>query len=306
MSNKIKAARLSIISNTSLVFMKLIVGIFTGSVSIISEAVHSTVDLLASVIAYFSVKISDIPADEQHPYGHGKIENVSGVIEALLIFLASSWIIYESIHKLMHPTSVKSIGLGFIIMFISAGTNVFVSKKLYKVAKEEDSVALEADALHLRVDVYTSLGVGFGLLLIYITKLNYLDPIVAIIVALFILKEACELLSHAFSPLLDVSLSDDEIEVIKNEMTKHSSVYCDYHNLRTRKSGSTKYVDLHLVVPQNMSVKNAHDVCDEIEASIENHLRNTQVLIHLESCDSLCNECGYMHKASCESKKKTD
>ena len=303
MSNKVNAARLSIISNTCLVFMKLFVGIITGSVSIISESIHSTVDLLASIIAFFSVKISDAPADERHPYGHGKFENVSGVIEALLIFVAAGWIIYESVRKILHPTNIESVGLGFVVMFISAGVNVVVSKKLYKVAKEEDSVALEADALHLKVDVYTSLGVGAGLLLIFITKLNYLDPIVAIIVALFILKEACELLAHAFSPLLDVSLSDEEVSIIKNEIEKSASIYCDYHNLRTRKSGSTKYIDLHLVFPENMSIKDAHDVCDEIENSIEALLANTQILIHLESCNKLCSECDESHKKSCQAKK---
>lgn len=299
MSQKVQVARLSILSNTSLIIMKLLVGIFTGSVSIISESIHSTVDLLASIVAFFSVKISDKPADNDHPYGHGKFENVSGVIEALLIFLASAWIIFEAVKKLIHPEPIKSVGIGFIVMFISAGVNFIVSKKLYKVAKEEDSIALEADALHLKVDVYTSLGVGVGLLLIWITGLNYLDPIVAIAVAVFILKESYELLKTAFNPLLDVSLSEEEIEIVKSEIDKHSSVFCDYHNLRSRKSGSIRYIDLHLVFPDNMSVRCAHDICDKIERGIEKILRNTQILIHLESCDETCVNCNYEDKDSC-------
>ena len=289
MTAKVKVATLSICSNTFLIIIKLLVGMFTSSVSIISEAIHSTMDLLASIIAFFSVKISDRPADDIHPYGHGKVENISGVIEALLIFGASVWIIIESIKKILSPQEIESIGIGFLVMFISSGVNFIVSKQIYKVAKEEDSIALEADALHLKADVYTSLGVGVGLLLIWITNLNYLDPVVAILVAIFILKESFHLLKNAFNPLLDVKLSDKEIAIIKDEINKYSSIYCDYHDLKARKSGPTKYVDLHLVVPEDMSIKDAHDVCDKIEYDIEIILKNTHVMIHLESSDKKTN-----------------
>jgi len=304
MNAKVKTARLSILSNTSLIIMKLIVGLLTGSVSIISEAIHSTMDLLAAIIAFFSVRISDKPADKDHPYGHGKVENISGVIEALLIFVASVWIIVEAVKKLLHPEGIESIGIGFIVMFISAGVNHLVSKKLYKVAKQEDSIALEADALHLKADVYTSLGVGSGLFLIWVTGLNFLDPVVAILVAIFILKESFELLKTAFNPLLDVTLSDEEIEIIKTEMNNHENVYCNYHDLKTRKSGNKRYVDLHLVLPPNMSVKYAHDICDAIEKSIANSLNNTTVMIHVENCENTCGTCKHEDEvaASCDCK----
>jgi cation diffusion facilitator family transporter len=292
--NKVQVAKLSILSNTCLIIMKLIVGIITGSVSIISEAIHSTMDLLASLIAFISVKISDKPADLDHPYGHGKVENVSGVIEALLILGASMLIITEAIKKILNPEKIGSIGIGFLVMFVSAGINYLVSRKLYKVAKQEDSMALEADALHLKADVYTSLGVGTGLLLIWVTGLHYLDPIVAIIVALFILKEAFELLKTAFNPLLDAPLSQREISIIEDEINTHKDIYCNFHNLRTRKSGRTKYIDLHLVVPENMSIKDAHNICDSIENDIENKLKFTEVMIHLESCEKKCGDCPTM------------
>lgn len=299
MNSKVKVARLSILSNSSLILMKIFVGIFTGSVSIISEAIHSTMDLAAAIIAFFSVKISDKPADEDHPYGHGKVENISGVLEALLIFGASIWIIVEAVKKIMHPQAVGSIGIGFIVMFVSALVNYIVSKKIYKIAKQEDSIALEADALHLKADVYTSLGVGTGLLLIWITKLHFLDPVVAIIVAIFILKEAYELLKTAFEPLLDVKLSDTQINSIKAAIDKHSAVYCDFHDLRTRKSGRTKYIDLHLVFPENMTIKDAHDICDIIENDIEKSLKNTHAMIHLEACDKNCSYCKFTKKEKC-------
>lgn len=297
MNAKVKVARLSLISNSSLIIMKLIVGLFTGSVSIISEAIHSTMDLLAAIIAFFSVKISDKPADDTHPYGHGKIENISGVIEALLIFVASVWIIVEAIKKIITPAEIESVGVGFIVMFISAGINFMVSKKLYKVAKEEDSIALEADALHLRADVYTSLGVGIGLFLIWLTDLTYLDPVVAILVAIFILKESFELLKTAFNPLLDIKLSDEEIKIIENKISKYSSVFCNYHDLKTRKSGQIRYIDLHLVFPENKSIKEAHDICDKIEYDIATVLKHAQVMIHLESSEASCSHCE--HRINC-------
>ena len=299
MNVKVKTARLSIMSNTSLIIMKLIVGLLTGSVSIMSEAIHSTMDLLAAIIAFFAVKISDKPADESHPYGHGKVENISGVIEALLIFVASIWIIVKSVKKIINPVGIESIGIGFIVMFISAAINFIVSKKLYKVAKQESSMALEADALHLKADVYTSIGVGVGLMLIWITGLNYLDPIVAILVAVFILRESFQLLKTAFNPLLDIKLSDEEIQIITDEISKYASIYCNYHDLKTRISGRNKYVDLHLVVPDNMSVKDAHDICDKIENSIEKLLKYTTIMIHIESCGKTCDYYKCTHKNNC-------
>lgn len=293
MSSKVNVAKLSIMSNTLLIIMKFVVGILSGSVSIISEAIHSTMDLAAAIIAFFSVKISDTPPDEEHPYGHQKVENVSGVIEAILIFIASIMIIKEAVKKIVGNEPVKSVGLGFVVMFVAALVNTLVSRKLYKVAKEVDSVALEADALHLKTDVYTSLGVGGGLLLIWLTGLNYLDPVVAILVALFILKEAWELLKSAFEPLLDTGLSKEEIDIVTKCIDNEKSVYCNYHQLRTRKAGNKRYVDLHLVVPEKMSVKQAHDICDSIEAEVGSKLRNTEVMIHVESCTKKCTGCEY-------------
>lgn len=300
MKEKTKIARLSILSNTSLIGIKLAVGLSTGSVSIISETIHSTMDLAASIIAFFSVRISSRPADKQHPYGHGKFENISGVIESILIFIASLWIIIESSKKLLNNTEPVSSSIGFMVMFLSAGINYIVSKKLYKVSKETDSIALQADALHLKTDVYTSLGVGLGLLFIWLTDLPFLDPLIAILVAIFILKEAFYLLKVAFAPLVDVKLSDDEIKVITNILNKYNFGYCNFHKLRTRKSGDTRYVDLHLVFPQKMFVKDAHDICDKIELEINHSLKNAESMIHLEPCNNNCESCSSRKKIKCK------
>ncbi len=287
MSKKVFAAKVSIFSNTFLILIKLIMGFLSGSVSIISEAIHSTVDLVASVVAFFSVKIADLPPDENHQFGHDKVENISGVIEAVLIFIASFFIIWEAVKKVIHGKEIESIGLGFIVMFISTIINFLVSKYLYKIAKQEDSLALEADALHLKADVLTSFGVGIGLLIIHLTKLYWLDPIIAIFIAVFILKEAYEMLIKAFNPLLDSKLSDEEIEELKKAVGKHNEFYIDFHELRTRSAGKTKHIDMHLTLCRHLTVSESHDICDKIESDIESHLKNTKVLIHVEPCKNL-------------------
>jgi cation diffusion facilitator family transporter len=281
---KVKVAQLSIISNTSLIVMKIIVGVFSGSVSILSEAIHSGLDLIAAIISYFSVRISGIPADNDHPYGHGKYENVSGVIEALLIFIAAIWIMYEASKKIIHRDKIEALGWGFAIMVISALINFYISRRLYKVARETDSIALEADALHLKTDVYTSAGVSIGLLLILITGKTILDPIIAILVALFIIRESYVLLRNAYNPLLDASLPENEIETIRTILESNS---ISYHNLRTRKSGSQKFVDLHVEMPELTPLKEVHEKCDEIEALIKAEISNTEVNIHMETPGSV-------------------
>jgi cation diffusion facilitator family transporter len=280
MNAKVKVARLSVVSNTLLIILKLVVGIITGSVSIISEAIHSSMDLVAAIIAFFSVRLSDNPPDKRHPYGHGKFENISGVIEALLIVTAAIWIIVESVKKLFGGEIIlEKIWIGSLVMAVSAIVNIFVSKRLYKVARETGSVALEADALHLKTDVYTSIGVAVGLILILLTNIRWLDPIVAILVALFIIIESYSLLSRAFLPLLDIAWSDEEINGLQKRLKKMG---VHYHNLRTRKAGNYRFIDLHLEIPADESVGNAHKYCDMIEDKLMAVYKNLTVTIHVE------------------------
>jgi cation diffusion facilitator family transporter len=280
MKVKVKIARLSILSNSILIVLKLVVGLISGSVSIISEAIHSSMDLLAAIIAFFAVKVSDTPPDSRHPYGHGKVENISGVIESLLIFTAAILIITEAIKKLLGETvELDSIWIGSVVMFISAIVNTIVSRKLYKVARETKSVALEADALHLKTDVYTSLGVAVGLGLIMMTGINWLDPIVAILVALFIIKESYVLLSKAFTPLIDSAWGLDEIEGLERKLNEMA---VNYHDLRTRVAGNYRFIDIHVEIPKEESVGSAHNYCDMIENELTSLYDNLTVTIHVE------------------------
>lgn len=280
MNNKVHTARLSIASNALLITMKLVVGIISGSVSIISEAIHSSMDLMAAVIAYFSVRVSDNPPDSRHPYGHGKFENISGVIEALLILIAAVWIIFEAIRKITgEETVVDNIAIGSAVMLISAIINSLVSRRLYKVARETGSLALEADALHLKTDVYTSLGVAAGLLLILLTDIMWLDPVVAILVALFIIREAYRLLKRAYSPLLDVSWQDEDVKELEDVLHE---LNVNYHELRTRISGNYRFIDFHIEIPKDQSVEDAHNYCDLIEEKLMARFENLNVTIHVE------------------------
>jgi cation diffusion facilitator family transporter len=280
MNPKVSIARLSILSNTCLIIMKLIVGLISGSVSIISEAIHSSMDLMAAIIAFFSVRVSDNPPDSRHPYGHGKVENISGVIEALLIFVAAIWIIVEAAKKLLgEAIELESIAIGSIVMLISAIVNILVSRKLYKVARETNSLALEADALHLKTDVYTSLGVSIGLGLIMITGITWLDPLVALIVAFVIIYESYVLLKKAFTPLLDESWDNVEIDDLEKTLNE---LNVNYHELRTRLAGNYRFIDLHLDLPKDLSVESAHQYCDMIEERLTTKFEKLSVTIHVE------------------------
>lgn len=278
-SLKTRTARLSVISNSLLIVLKVAVGVITGSVSILSEAIHSSIDLVAAIIAFFAVKVSGNPADDRHPFGHGKVENVSGVIEALLIFAASAWIIYEAIGRFMHPGETAALGLGVLVMAISAVVNTFVSRRLYKVAKQTDSVALEADALHLKTDVITSAGVAIGLGLIWITGWHVLDPIIALLVAVIIIYESWMLLRKAFSPLLDTALSQSEMKKLTGILEE---MEVQYHDLRTRAGGHQRFVEFHLDVPAQETIETIHRQCDLIEEKLKREFRDISVIIHPE------------------------
>jgi cation diffusion facilitator family transporter len=279
---RVKIALLSVASNTTLIIFKILAGILSGSVSIISEAIHSGMDLLASLVAFFSVKQSAKPADKEHPYGHGKIENVSGIVEGILIFIAAAMIITSAVKKMFNQTEIGQAGVAIAVMCVSSLINLFVSRTLYKVAKEEDSMALEADALHLKTDVYTSLGVGLGILLIKLTGLLILDSIVAILVAILIVKEAWELCKNALEYLIDIKLPDEEEAKIEEAIKEHSNQFIEYHKLKTRKSGNVKHIDFHIVVNPNLTVRETHAIVGCLKKDLNDRFKNTRVSIHVD------------------------
>jgi cation diffusion facilitator family transporter len=289
---KSKVAMLSVISNTSLVILKLVVGMMIGSVSVISEAIHSGVDLLAAIIALFAVRKSGKPADDDHPFGHGKVENISGTVEALLIFLAAGWIIFEATKKLRNPETLDEAYLGIAVMLISVMANIIVSKKLFQVGKETDSIALMADAWHLRTDVYTSLGVFGGLAIIFAGRfvlpgvdLRLVDPVAAIGVALLIIRTAYHLTVESARDLVDVGLPFEEVEEVRRHIRAFAPTIRGFHRLRTRKAGAIRFVEFHIRVDASMSVDESHRIADMITCSIKQHYPGTTVTIHIEPCN---------------------
>ncbi|MBU0700576.1 cation diffusion facilitator family transporter [bacterium] len=285
---------LSVISNSILVILKLLVGWLSGSISILSESVHSGIDLLASLIAFFAVKKSGKPADEKHPFGHDKIENISGFVEAMLIFIAAGWIIYEAIKKLIHPQAVEFLGMGMAVMLFSSVINIIVSKLLFNIGRKTESVAIQANACHLQMDVWTSAGVMIGLGLIWLNEalfkgihFHWIDPVAAIIVAALIIKAAYDLTHQSIHDLLDSSLSDDEIECIRNNIVAYCSQICGFHHLRTRKAGKNRFIEFHLIVKDNMTVGVSHQLATMITEKIQEQIPSANVNIHIEPCGNM-------------------
>ncbi|MFA4877112.1 MAG: cation diffusion facilitator family transporter [Methanoregula sp.] len=293
---KEKTAHLSVISNAGLVLMKFVVGFAIGSVSIISEAIHSSMDLIAAVIAFFSVRKSAEPPDAAHSFGHGKFEDISGLVEALLIFVAAILIIREAVIKLLghSPEELKPelLFAGIAVMGISALVNWYVSQRLMKVAKQTESIALESDAWHLRTDVYTSLGVFLGLILIRLTGITLFDPLFAIGVAIVIMKAAYDLTVRSFADLIDHSIPEADEERIKKIICEHSNDYAGFHDLRTRRSGPEIFIEFHLVMPGEITVLQSHDFADHLEADLMLEYPRANVTIHIEPCNEGCTRCG--------------
>ena len=284
LTEKKLAAGLSISSNAIIIILKLIAGIISGSISIISEAIHSLSDFLASVLTFFAVRKSSEPADECHPFGHGKYEDMSGFIEGGLIIFAAFYIIYEACRKLFFGTNTEmDTTLGIYVMLFAVIANILVSAYLFHVAKKSNSVSLFADGEHLRTDVYSSLGVMAGLILIKITGINILDPIIAICVALFIVKAGYSISKETLNNLLDGSLPAKDLKAIKDIINSYDNKCIKgYKNLKARRSGPSTDIEITMLFPNEMTIYECHNICDEIEALIQEKLGASTIIIHSE------------------------
>jgi cation diffusion facilitator family transporter len=280
---KTRAAALSIASNSILIVLKIAAGAITGSVAIITEAMHSSIDLIASVVAYVSVRTADKPADADHPYGHDKIENLAAAIEALLILVGSGVIVFESVRRLSIGADVHSLGIGIGVIAFSVPANVVVSGVLARRARETDSPALEADAAHLRTDAATSAAVLLGLVLVQVTGATWLDPVIALAVAAAIVYSGITLLLRASRVLVDEALPPEELDAVRVAIEAFGPRGVrGYHKLRARRAGSRRYVDLHVQFVAGTTLEAAHDTAHQLQDAIRERLRGADVLIHLE------------------------
>jgi len=284
---KQRAAALSIVSNVVLIGLKLAAGAITGSIAILTEAAHSSIDLVASIVAYVSVRKADEPADESHPYGHQKVENLAAAIEGMLILVGAGIIVYESVRRLSEGAEVESLGVGIAVVGFSVLANVVVSTYLYRQAHATGSPALEGDAAHLRADALTSLGVLVGLVLVQATGVERLDPVTALLVAGAIVFAGVRILSRSSRVLVDEGLPEDELDTVRRAIEEHGAAeVIGFHKLRARRAGSRRHVDLHVQFREGTTLRRAHEITHELERAIRGRLRDADVLIHLEPEES--------------------
>jgi cation diffusion facilitator family transporter len=280
------AALLSVVSNSTLILLKFVAGALTGSVAILTEALHSSIDLIASVVALFSVRKAGAPADEDHRYGHEKIENLAAAIEGMLILVGSGVIVFEAIRHLVSNTRIDTLGVGIGVIAFSAVANLAVSTFIARRGRQTDSAALEADAAHLRTDAFTSAGVLVGLVLVQVTGENWIDPVVALLVAIAIVGSGLRIISRSSRVLVDETLPPDELEAIRGAVLGFGSHgIAGFHKLRTRRAGMQRYVDMHVQFRAGTTLEDAHRAAHELQDEIAKRLRGADVLIHLEPED---------------------
>ncbi len=285
---KTSAAVLSIVSNTVLILMKVVAGALTGSIAIVTEAIHSAIDLMASIIAYASVRKSDQPPDRDHPYGHNKIENLAAVIEGILILVGAAIILFEATRRLINGSTIEYLWVGIGVMAISMFANIAVSTLLHARARETGSEALAADAAHLRADAATSFGVLIGLVLVKATGWNQLDSIVAMIVATAIVYTGVRILARSSRVLVDETIPEDELKRVRDAVLAYDTgELLSFHKLRSRGSeGGPRYIDLHVQFADGTSLERAHEIAHELQRDISDAVGGADVLIHMEPATS--------------------
>lgn len=280
------AAALSVAVNFVLIIIKVAAGALTGSVAIITEAVHSSIDLIASFVAFFSVRAAVVPADESHRYGHEKIENLAAAVEGMLILVGSAVIVYESVTRLVSGGEVRRLGVGIPVIAASAVASLAVGTFVAARGRATDSAALEGDAAHLRTDALTSAGVLLGLVLVKVTGADWIDPIVALAVAVAIVNSGVRILLRSSRVLVDETLPASELAGIREAVVAFGPRgVAGYHQLRTRRAGARRYIDLHVQFREGTTLEDAHATAHALQDEIASRLRGADVLIHLEPSD---------------------
>ncbi len=273
--------------------LKVAVAVLTGSVSILAQMADSFLDILAVGLTFVAVLMADRPADDSHPFGHGKLENFSALVQAVFIFGAAGMLIYSSIQKIIHGSVIEYTGAGIAVMAVSILSSWILTRYLRRAARATDSSALDAIMHNINADIYSASGVLVGLMVILVSggRLAVVDPIVAILVSLVILGSGLRVLKDSVGELMDASLPSAEEKLIEDTIVSYNNQLVGFHKLRTRKSGSTRHVDLHLVLPEHATVESAHDLCTRLEEELKAKLPNLSVIIHMEPCEKDCQSC---------------
>jgi cation diffusion facilitator family transporter len=275
-------AWLSIAAAVVIIVLKSAAYALTGSVGLLSDALESLVNLAAASVALVALAVAARPADEDHQYGHDKAEYLSSGLEGALIFVAALAIAAAAIERLLFPRALEQLGVGLALTLLATLINFAVARKLLAAGRQYDSIALEADAYHLMTDVWTSVGVAVGVGAVALTGLNWLDPVIALVVAARIVWTGYDLVKRSVLGLMDTALPPAEQECIREILEKHRQRGIDYHALRTRRAGARRFVSLHLLMPGAWTIQQGHDLSEEIEAEVRACLRNTTITTHLE------------------------
>jgi cation diffusion facilitator family transporter len=283
---KTRAAAVSIASNSCLIVLKVAAGLLTGSVGILSDAVHSLMDLIASLIAWASVRKADEPADASHRYGHEKLEDLAAGAQALLLLFGAAFIAVEAVRALIQGDHVGSIGVGIAVAALAAVVNLVVSSYLERTGRDTGSNALHANAADLRTDAIVSVAVMVSLVVVKLTGATWIDPLVGLLVAVAITRTGVLILVDASRRLVDETLPPDELAALQQVVQSFvGDEVVGYHDLRTRHVGSRHQVDLHLQFASGTSLERAHYVSHQLQDAIVASLPDTTVLVHLEPED---------------------
>lgn len=275
-------AWLSIFAAIVIIGLKGVAYALTGSVGLLSDALESLVNLVAASVALVALVIAARPADEDHHYGHDKAEYFSSGVEGVLILVAALAIAAAAVHRLMSPRPLEQLGIGLALTLLATLINLAVARKLLAAGRQHDSITLEADAHHLMTDVWTSVGVVLGVGAVALSGWIWLDPVVAILVAVKIVWTGYDLIRRSVIGLMDTALPGPEQAVIKEVLDRYRANGIEYHALRTRRSGARRFVSLHILVPGAWSVRRGHDLLEEMEAEIRERLSNTTITTHME------------------------
>ncbi|WP_084456372.1 cation diffusion facilitator family transporter [Desulfogranum mediterraneum] len=288
---KMRAAKLSMTTALVLAVSKFAVGLFSGSLAVLSSAIDSMLDILMSLLNLLAIRQADQPADENHAYGHGKFETMAALIQALIIGGSGVWIFFESIRRLLAGATPSRLGSGMVILLASVAASWLIGRYLSRVGRETDSSALRADALHFSMDVYTNLALLAGMVLMYFLHWLWIDAVLSMVVAAYIFAEAFKLIRLSLREVLDEQLPAAQRQQIQ-EIVHHygGDTFC-FHNLRTRKAGSHKLIDFHITVCKHLSVAESHQLTEELEQEIRGVIHGADIMIHVEPCGE--EDCRY-------------
>jgi cation diffusion facilitator family transporter len=290
-STKTGAVKLSMAVVIGLIILKVVVSIISNSISISAQATDSLLDIFSIGITFIAVRMSVTPADEKHPFGHGKMEGLAAMIQAILVLGAGGFIIYSAIQRIINSTPIQP-DEGMAVMVISIVASFLLSRHLRRVAKTTGSTAIDASARNISADVYSAAGVLLGLLVVRLTNLVILDPVIALLMAVFVLKAGYDVTIRSIHELTDYALPKEEQEMLNNCIRVHNTQLVDFHAVRSRRAGSERFIDLHIVMPRNYGIEKAHDMCDHLEQDILSQIPNANVIIHPEPCNSRdCIQC---------------